>query len=226
MFTFAGNVPYQDLLTVSDHLVQPFPRSRLVPISGWSWVTFNGILAFNPESEEVYTSDHLLEEVKCNPLCSDLHFLLPPRWMRPSAHISGRHSSFSFAFLDPDDNISHAMSQTHLAMFGKVITFRKWRPRPPLMQCGWCHKFSHLPPWCPLPKEAVRCPICGGNHRKVEHAARCVNAANHAGLGTCNCPIKCINCGKDGHSARDVTCEARIPFKTLAQNIIEATPPP
>jgi hypothetical protein len=146
--------------------------------------------------------------------------------MHLSVYISGQHSSFSFTFLDPDGDISCAMSQTHLAMFRKAITFRKWRPRPPLMQCGRCHKFSHLPPRCPLLKEAVWCPMCGGNHHKVEHMARCVNAANHTGPGTCNCPIKCINCGKDSHLARDVTCKAQIPFKTPAQNIIEATPPP
>jgi hypothetical protein len=78
VFTFAGMVPFKDLLDVSDHLTQPFPSSCLVPMSGWSQVTFNGVPAFNPKSNEVYSSDHLLNEIKCNPLCSNLHFILHP----------------------------------------------------------------------------------------------------------------------------------------------------
>jgi hypothetical protein len=226
VFTFAGEVPFQDVLQVARQVTQPFPGARLVPATGWSRVTFNGVPTRDPESGSIYSSDRLLEEVKRNPLCSDLHFVLPPRWVRPAERINGPHSTFSFAFLDPEGDISLTMAHTHLAMFGKAITFKKWRPRPPLMQCMRCHGFGHLPPRCQLPKDAVRCHVCGGNHRAQEHGGKCKNAANHTHPDTCDCPTKCINCGQEGHTARDTVCPDRAPFKTPAQDIVESTPPP
>jgi hypothetical protein len=136
VFTFAGIIPFQDLLEVSGHLLQPFPGATLVPVSGWSRVTFNGVPAFDPDTGEVYSSDRLLDEVKHNPLCSDLHIIFPPCWVRLAGCISGQHSSFSFAFLDLEGSTSCTMACTYLAMFRKAITFKKWRPRPPLMQCS------------------------------------------------------------------------------------------
>jgi hypothetical protein len=128
VFTFTGTIPFQDLLEISHHLTQPFPGSHLVPCSGWSRVTFNGVPAFDPETNEVYTSECLLEEVKRNLLCTNLHFVLHPRWVRPAERISSQHSSFLFAFLDPEGDVSHTMARTHLAMFRKAITFKKWHP--------------------------------------------------------------------------------------------------
>ena len=226
MFTFAGTVPFGELLEASTHLTQPFPGATLVPCSGWSRVTFNGVPAFDPESGEVYSGDRLLEESKRNPLCANLHVVLPPRWVCLAERITGQHSSFSFAFLDPDGGITHLMARTHLAMFGKAITFKKWRPRPPIMQCLRCHKLGHLPPRCPLPKDTIRCHICGSNHHAVDHATKCTMAANHTTQGVCDCQVKCINCDQLGHMARDATCKARDQFKIPAQDNVESTPPP
>jgi hypothetical protein len=224
--TFAGSVPFQDLLEASATLTQPFPGAILTPCSGWSRVTFNGVPALDPETGLIYSDACLLEEMRRNPLCANLHFVLLPRWVRPPDRISGMHSSFSFAFLDPDGSTTRTMARTHLAMFGKAITFKKWRPRPALMQCLRCHKFGHLPPRCPLPKDAIRCHLCGGNHRTVEHATKCAAAPGHAVPGTCDCPTKCINCGQEGHSARDTICPTRKSYKTPAHDTVESTPPP
>jgi Zinc knuckle len=140
--------------------------------------------------------------------------------------MSGQHSSFSFAFLDPEGDVSCAMARTYLVMFRKAITFKKWHPRPPLIQCTRCHKFGHLPPHYPLPKDAMQCHFCGGNHRSTEHVAKCASAVGHVTHNICDCPAKCINCGQEGHFARDVVCKARDPFRTPAQVSDESTPPP
>ena len=213
-------------MEVAATLTQPFPGAILTPCSGWSRVTFNGVLALDPKSGTVYSDDCLLEEIKCNPICTNLHYVFHPRWVCPPNQITGMHSTFSFVFLDPEGSITQTMAHTHLAMFGKAITFKKWQPRPPLMQCLCCHKFGHLLPYCPLPKDAVCCHIYGGNHHLGKHVTKCALAANHATLATCNCPIKCINCNQPGHLARDATCPAQEAYKTLAHDIVKATPPP
>jgi hypothetical protein len=110
VFTFIGAVPFQDLLSISDHLTQPFPASRLVLASGWSWVTFNGVLVWDPTTDEAYSSACLLDEVKRNLLCADLHFMLLPQWVHPAECIKGPYSSFSFTFLDLEGDISRTMA--------------------------------------------------------------------------------------------------------------------
>jgi hypothetical protein len=188
-------------------------------------VIFNGVLARDPKSGTIYLSDCLLEEVKCNPLCSNLHFVLPLQWVCLAECVTRPHSTFSFAFLDLEGDVSCTMAHTHLAMFGKAITFKKWWAHPPLMQCMQCHGFGHLPPCCQLPKDTIQCHICGGNHRAQEHGGKCKAVANHAQPDTCNCPTKCINCGQEGHMARDMVCPDHAPFRTPAQDVVKTTPP-
>jgi hypothetical protein len=180
----------------------------------------------NPLSNTLFFSTQLLDEVRHNLLCMDLHIVLSPQWVCPPKHTKGPQSSFLFTFLDLEGSTVSAMAQTHLAMFGKAFTFKKWKPRPLLMQCLRCHKFGHLPPRCPLPKDTICCAHCGDNHHTQDHTGKCKSTANHAIPDLCDCPITCINCGQEGHMARDTACPTHDSFKTPAQTVAKSTPPP
>ena len=222
VLTFAGMVPFDTIQRDQAMLVQAFPSGQMIPSSGLSKVTFNGVPTIDPETGAIFTAEKLLSEVRRNPICSDLQIILQPRWIRPPELILGPHSSVSFAFLDPDGLLTQGLSRAHLAMFGKEITFKKWLARPPLVQCARCHKLGHQGPRCTLPKEALCCPRCGGNHRAADHPHKCKQADRHAKEGTCDCPIICLNCKELGHSARDVTCAMRASFRSPAHNTTHA----
>jgi hypothetical protein len=218
VLTFANSVPYSDILKEAQTLRQPFPGATLVPSSGLSKVTFNGVPTTDPATKEVFSGQQLLSEVRCNPICSDLHFILQPRWLRLAQSLTGPFSSISFAFLDPDGTITQAMMQSHLAMFRKAITLKKWQARPPILQCARYHQLGHQGPRCLLSKDALCCHLCGGNHRTSEHPLKCSKASSHHTQGTCDCPISCLIYKKPGHSARDLSCPTREAYKTPAHN--------
>jgi hypothetical protein len=70
----------------------------------------NGVPTRDPESNDFFTADQLLSEVRRNLICSDLHIILQPRWLRPQQSIFSANSSISFAFLDPAGSITQAMA--------------------------------------------------------------------------------------------------------------------
>jgi hypothetical protein len=200
MLTFIGTIPYVDILKESQILTQAFPRALLVPSTGLSKVTFNGVPTRDPDMTKFYTDQQLLSEVLHNPICTKLHFILQPCWLRPTQPSTGPLSSFSFTFLDPDGSITQAMARSHLAMFGKAITFKKWQVRPPILQCSHCHKLGHQGLHCQLPKDAWCCYLCGGNHCAGKHPQKCKRVSNHSTPDACDCPLECITCKEPGHS--------------------------
>jgi hypothetical protein len=162
--TFAGSIPFSDILKEAEMLMQPFPGATLVLSVGLSKVTFNRVPTRDPDVNEFFTAQQLLSKVKQNPLCTDLQFMLQPCWMWPTQPEMGPFSSISFTFLDPDGSIMQAMSRSHLAMFGKAITFKKWLVRPPILQYPHCHKLGHLGTCYQLSKDVLCCHLCSGNH--------------------------------------------------------------
>jgi hypothetical protein len=218
VLTFAGSIPFTDILRESQTLTQPFPGANLVPSAGLSKVTFNGVPTRDPDVNEFFTELQLLSEVRRNPICSDLLFFLQPRWLRLTPTLNRPFLKPSFAFLDPDGSITQAMVTSHLAMFGKAITFKRWQVRPPILQCARCHSLGHQGLHCRLPKDALCCHWCGGNHRAAEHPLKCKKASDHATPGKCDCPVTCITCKEPGHSVRDPACPAREAYKVPAFN--------
>jgi hypothetical protein len=179
---------------------------------------FNGVPVMDLDTNKPYLEQQLISEISHNPICSNLHFLLQPRWLCPTPSLTTHYSSFSFAFLDPDGSITQTMAQSHLAMFGKAVTLKKWQDRPPIIQCPRCHRLGHHGPHCQLPKDALCCHLCGGNHHAAEHPQKCAKATNHNMEGKCDCPTSCIVCKKSGHTARDLSCPAQDAYKTPAYN--------
>jgi hypothetical protein len=223
VLTFAGSVPYIDMLEEAQMLRQLFPGSTLVPSSGLSKVMFNRVPTRDPETAGVYAEQQLLSEVLRNLACLELHYIMQPHWLRPPHSLVGQFSSISFTFLDPDGSITRTLMRSHLAMFGKAITPKRWQARPPILQCPCCHKLGHQGLHCPLPKDALCCHICGGNHWAADHTQKCSKAANHPTQDMCNCPLMCITCKEPGHTARDLVCPAQAAFKTPAHNVTNNT---
>jgi hypothetical protein len=156
---FVGIIPFNTIQGEQAALLQAFLEGHLIPSLGISKVTFNGVPTRDPKTESLFTDDKLLSEVKRNLIYADLHIFLQPHWIHPPQLVTGPHSSISFAFFDPNGKITQDLAQLHL---GKEITFKKWLVRPPLVQCGRCHKLGHQGPRCTLPKEALCCYICRG----------------------------------------------------------------
>ena len=213
VYTFAGDIPFARITQIAHILLQPFPGGILAPCSGWSRVIFHGTPVSDPDSDAMYTDEQLMEELVRNPICSRLQFILPPTWVRHRELITSDASSISFTFVDRDGEITKTMKKAHLAMFGKPITFAKWVSRPPLSQCGRCHKLGHIMNRCSMPRDSVRCYKCGKGHNARDHDVLCPRAKSHRAHGTCDCEPQCLNCNEKGHYAIDVSCKAQNAFR-------------
>jgi hypothetical protein len=221
VYTFAGDIPFARITQVAHILLQPFPGGILAPCSSWSRVIFHGTPVSDPDSDAMYTDEQLMQELVRNPICSRLQFILPPSWVRHREYITSDNSSISFAFVDRDGEITKTMKKAHLAMFGKPVTFAKWVSRPPLSQCGRCHKLGHIMNRCSMPRDSVRCYKCGKGHNAREHDILCPRAKSHKAHGTCDCEPQCLNCNEKGHYAIDVNCKARNAFRIPARDSID-----
>jgi hypothetical protein len=221
VYTFAGDISFARINQVAHILLQPFPGGILAPCSGWSRVIFHGTPVSDPDCDAMYTNEQLMQELVRNPICSKLQFILSPSWVRHPDNIVSDTSSISFAFVDRDGEITKTMKKAHLAMFGKPVTFAKWVSRPPLSQCGRCHKLGHIMNRCPMPRDSVRCYKCGKGHNTREHDILCPRAKSHKAHGACDCEPHCLNCNEKGHYAIDVSCKARNAFRIPARDSID-----
>src|ERR1700677_1307668 len=59
-------------------------------------------------------------------------------------------------------------------------------------------------PACKVPKDQVRCYICGAMHDARDHDWACPK--QHKVAGKCDCRFRCLLCGKTGHHARAKAC--------------------
>ena len=169
----------------------------------------------------MYTNEQLMEELVRNPICSNLQFILPPSWVCHRDNITSDASSISFTFVDRDGEITRTMKKSHLAMFGKPVTFAKWVLRPPLSQCGRCHKLGHISNRCSMPCDSVRCYKCGKGHSARDHGVLCPKSKSHRVHGTCECEPKCLNCNEKGHYAIDIICKARNAYRIPVRDSID-----
>jgi hypothetical protein len=223
VLTFTGLIPFTNILRESQTLTQPFPGANLVPSTGLSKVTFNGVPTRDLDVNEFFTELQLLSKVRCNLICSDLLFFLQPQWLCLTQPSTGPFSSLSFTFLDPNGSITQAMVTLHLAMFSKAITFKRWQVRLPILQCTCCHTLGHQGLHCWLLKDALCCHWCSRNHRAAEHPLKCKKVSNHTTPGKCDCPITCITCKEPGHLVRDPACPAQEVYKVPAFNSTNLT---
>ena len=219
VYVFSGDIPFSRIQQISKHLLSQFVGGVLAPVGGWSRILLNGIPTRNL-SGTIYSEAELEAALRLNPIFETLQFVMPPRWLLRPEDINSDYASLTFSIHDPDGILTKAILQTPLGVFGAHALARRFESRPPLRQCASCHRLGHIAsdPICKTRNDAVRCHLCGGAHSAADHATKCRRAANHQEHGVCNCPLKCINCRREGHHALDTSCPDRARFRNPGRN--------
>ena len=197
----------------------------LAPVGGWSRILLTGIPTSNSDGK-IYSEAELEAALRLNPIFEGIQFVMPPRWLLCPEDISSNYASLTFSVHDPEGSLTKSILQAPIGAFGAHALAHRFESRPPLHQCARCHRLGHTASdaICQLKRDAVRCHLCGGAHPSQEHPTKCRHSAKHHEHGICDCPIKCINCRKEGHHALDITCPDRAQFRIPGRNTANSTP--
>jgi hypothetical protein len=171
----------------------------------WSKVTLRAVYARDAPSSNVYSDDDLLNALMANPIMSRIKITQAPRWVRRPEDIDGFKSSISFAFEDPDGQLSKLLLRTQLFMFGAPVRAKRWEDKPRLRQCTRCWKLGHFEATCRAP---ARCRRCSEKHQESAHREHCKECTNTEAAIPCNHPPKCVNC-REAHVADAPECPER-----------------
>jgi hypothetical protein len=99
VYTIAGDVPPQIIMTFSKWLCAPFPKAHLIPKTGWTWAQLRGVPVYN-DTGVIWAPDDLFVEVHANLIFDNVTFCMPPRWQVPPEHIMTDLSTVQVAFVD------------------------------------------------------------------------------------------------------------------------------
>jgi hypothetical protein len=215
VYVFQGNVPFSFLQSFEEFLVSPFPGGgQLSPSIGWTKFVAHNVPVVD-DTGTVFGPETLEKEVRALAGLKKAFFTQMPRWLVPVERMNGFYSALTFAISDPDGSIAARLLTERQALFGKEIRIQKWVNKPPLIQCSRCHTLGHAASSraCKLPKDSVKCSLCGRGHLTDAHDRECPNSRAHKRAGTCDCTRTCINCGGKGHHCRDTICPTRNGFK-------------
>ncbi|KAF8259364.1 hypothetical protein EI94DRAFT_1813453 [Lactarius quietus] len=193
VYTIAGNASVTVLMSFKKWLCQPFLGSELVPTRGWTWAQLRGV----PTSDEegtIWDGDVLLTTVLV-------------------------------AYVDKDKIITQKALEEGVFMFGYQVKFVLAGDKPALIQCGRCHELGHHKnaAACKVPRTALRCYRCRGNHDSGNHDFEC--KATHKTVGKCDCKAWCLLCSRQGHHARAHDCPKRGDFMPPKLACIQMAPP-
>ena len=111
-----------DLLIVKD----------IIPNTRWSCVTLSHVYTGKGPDSSHHTPDTLHEELTLNNLSyARLTVRQLPTWIRnPDSFKDGQLSTISFAFEDPDGNITRQIMGTSLTAFGNLrCSIKAWTPK-------------------------------------------------------------------------------------------------
>ena len=220
--TLAGDVPFAAIIPYLTFFTRHLLRAHLVPGEKWVHAQIRGMPTRAVDST-VFPPSTLLLEVQVEPTLSRATLCQPPRWVLGDVRFASlSHASVLIIFLDRDGKLTPMLRRNGIHMFrthcrvdvtGDVSTFR---------QCGRCHRLGHSDPQCSRTPFTLICHICGGGHIGKEHDSHCKGP--HKIAGRCDCPRKCLLCGKTGHHARSHSCLVRGRFKSSPLET-DATPP-
>jgi hypothetical protein len=216
VFTMRGQVDFAFVQTFEHFLVGPFPGGgQLCPNQGWTKLLAHGVPVADNDGT-VFGPEDLEQEVRAMEGLRKVYFSSPPRWMRPVGDLTSAYSSLTFAFSDPDGSVTKQLFKNRQALFGKHVQIERWVDKPLLIQCGRCHALGHAASSksCRLPKDSVKCYICGKGHLTDNHDRECQKSKQHKVAGRCDCRLQCITCNKVGHHARDRACPAREGYRS------------
>ena len=219
VYVFSGNIPFNRILQISKSLLSPFPEGTLAPVGGWSRILLTNIPTSNSDGK-IYSEAELEAALRLNPVFEGIQFVMPPRWLLRPEDIKSNYASLTFSVHDPEGTLTKSILQAPIGAFGAHALARRFESRPPLRQCACCHRLGHSASdtICQLKRDAVRCHLCGGSHPSHDHPTKCRHSGKHHEHGICDCPIKCINCRKEGHHALDITCPDRARFHIPGRN--------
>ena len=216
VFRMQGQIDFKFIQPFESFLTGPFPGGgQLCPNQGWTKLLAHGVPIMDND-DRVFGPDDLQQEVRCMDGLRSVYFSATPRWIKPVANLNSNYTSLTFAFSDPDGSITKGLLANKQALFGKEVQIERWIDKPLLIQCGRCHALGHAASSkaCRLPRDSVRCYICGKGHKAEAHSRECPRASQHRAAGTCNCRLQCLTCNKVGHHARDRTCPAREGYRS------------
>ncbi len=217
VYTIAGDVPYHTIYSFRNALIGPLLKGDLVPNKGWTFAQLRNVITSDADGV-IFSPDTLLSELRRNAAFSDVIFCTAPHWQASPANVANHPTStVTMAYVDESGTHTEAAKRGGIYMFNAQVRFVPTGDHPSITQCGRCHEIGHQTdsPACPLPKNAVRCYICGKSHNGMEHAFHCQGP--HKTAGKCDCNFKCLLC-KGKHHARARNCPARggFPAPTLA----------
>jgi hypothetical protein len=227
VYVFGGNIPFSRIQQVSRFLLGPFPEGILAPVGGWSRILLSGVPTSDDDGN-IFSEAALEAALRLNPILENIQFVMPPRWLLRPEEISGRYASLTFSIHDPEGSLTRDILQSPIGVFGARALTRRFESRPPLRQCARCHRLGHTAgdAACQFKRDAVRCHLCGAAHPASEHPTACPKANRHTEHGTCNCPLKCLNCRKTGHHALDISCPDRARYRIPGRNSANPQGPP
>ena len=222
VFTMQGHIDFRFIQAFESFLTNPFPGGgQLCPNQGWTKLLAHGV-PVTDNDEVIFGPADLQQEVRTMQGLRNVYFSASPRWIKPVERMTSNYSSLTFAFSDPDGSITKGLLENKQALFGKQVQIERWVDKPLLVQCGRCHALGHAASSkaCRLPRDSVRCYICGKGHKAEVHNRECPRASLHKQAGTCDCRLQCLTCNKVGHHTRDPTCPAREGYRSRKPRII------
>ncbi|KAH9016989.1 hypothetical protein EDB85DRAFT_2155520 [Lactarius pseudohatsudake] len=211
VYTLAGEVSLPAILSYKQWLCGPFPDADIAPTAGWTWSHLRGVPTTDEDGSK-YDKAALLKEVRSNAMFEEAVYTAAPSWQIPPEKHMAERAMVIVAYVDPTGEISKHALADGVFMFGSPVKFVVLGDKPALIQCGRCHLLGHNKNslLCKVPRTAVRCFHCGGSHDSTRHGFEC--KGQHKVAGRCDCAVKCILCGKQGHHARSRACPKRGDF--------------
>ena len=212
VYTLNGVLNYDQIRPFEQELVKPFGRGVLTPTHGWVWAQLRNVPTSDAEGV-VYGPDELTNEILKHPAFEGATLCMPARWHGSLSSIMDKvTATVLIAYIDETGEQTAQIQRTGVHMFGAPTPFHIVGDQARFTQCQRCHNLGHEAgaKECKLKPGAFRCYKCGGDHHTEQHDFHC--KGKHATAGKCNCPAKCILCGKGGHHARSRSCPKRGEF--------------
>ncbi|KAN0135503.1 hypothetical protein V8E53_006782 [Lactarius tabidus] len=175
VYTLGGIIPPCNIVALKSILCALFSGcTEVVPTKGWTWIQLCQVPT-EDDKHCIWGPDDLLTAFRQNPCFQDTLICVQPHWQGNPLTSDKAFSTVLAAIIDDDNSVCQAVLTHGVQMFGAQVKFLHCRDNPTLQQCGRCHQLGHYSnsPRCKLPKGALKCYQCGGNHNGRDHDYEC-----------------------------------------------------
>ena len=209
VFTLQGSIPAESIQHLEPALTANFPGDSniAIPADGWMFAHIRNVPTRNATGE-IWSTEEMIESIIDNKAFSnpDTCFPVPPCWLQPSIIVKNvPRSTIVFAYIDINRSLTNIATSTPFTLFGERAQFVPVGAKAVQLLCKKCWNLGHNTKDC---NNQVRCFICGLDHEGMDHSFNCGKPT--CKFGTCKCPLKCILCRKNGHTARAVICKQKV----------------